>query len=210
MHIAEGILSPPVLVGGALVALAGLAQGLRTVKPETVPRVGVISAALFIAALIHVPIGVASAHLTLVGLAGLLLGWAAFPAVFVALLLHAILFQFGGLTTLGVNTAAAALPALVVFLLFRRSLHSRGAWGFVGPFLGGALGVALAGVIVAAALFFSDEAAFTEAAVAVLLAHVPIMIIEGVICAFCVGFLRTVKPEMLPVPKQPRELASAS
>jgi cobalt/nickel transport system permease protein len=206
MHIAEGILSPPVLVGGAVLALAGLAQGLRAVKPETVPRVGVFSAALFVVALIHVPIAGVSAHLTLGGLAGLLLGWAAFPAIFVALLLQAILFQFGGLTTLGVNTTTAALPALIVFLLFRRSLHSQSAWGFVGPFLAGALSVALGGLAVSAALFLSDDTAFTEAAVVVLVAHLPIMIIEGVICAFCVSFLRTVKPQMLPQPPRHMEL----
>jgi cobalt/nickel transport system permease protein len=36
--------------------------------------------------------------------AGLLLGGAAFPAILTALLLRAMLFQFGDLTVLGVNT----------------------------------------------------------------------------------------------------------
>jgi cobalt/nickel transport system permease protein len=164
-----------------------------------------MSAALFVASLVHVPIGVVSAHLILNGLAGLLLGWAVIPAAFVALLLQAILFQHGGLTTLGVNTAALALPGLAVFLLFGRALHSRGAWGYAAPFLAGALAAALSGVLVAAALLLSDETAFAKAAMAVLLAHLPTMIIEGVICSFCVAFLRTVKPQMLPYSNRRRE-----
>ena len=209
MHIAEGILSAPVLVGGAVLTIAGLARGLRSVDLETVPRVGMMSAALFVASLVHVPIGVVSAHLILNGLGGLLLGWAVLPAAFVALLLQAILFQFGGLTTLGVNTAAMALPAVAAFLLFGRGLHSRGAWGYAAPFLAGALAVALSGLLVAAALFLSDDTAFTKAALAVLLAHLPIMVIEGVICAFCVAFLRAVKPQMLPYASRSRELGNA-
>ena len=209
MHIAEGILSPPVLAAGAVLTIAGLARGLRSVDGETVPRVGVMSAALFVASLIHVPVGVGSVHLILNGLAGLLLGWAVFPAVFVALLLQAILFQFGGLTTLGVNTAAMALPGLAACLLFGRTLHNRCACGFAAPFLAGVLAVALSGLLIAAALLLSDERAFTKAAVAILLAHLPVMIIEGVICAFCVAFLRIVKPQMLPRPRHRKESGNA-
>lgn len=209
MHIAEGILSGPVLVGGATLTIAGLWRGLRAVEIETVPRVGLMSAALFVAALIHVPIGAVSVHLILNGLAGLLLGWAVLPAAFVALLLQALLFQFGGLTTLGVNTITLALPGLAVFLLFGRALHRRGTWGLAAPFLAGALAVALSGLLAATALVLSDEAAFAEVAVAILVAHVPVMVIEGVICAFCVAFLRDVKPQMLPYFSHPTELKNA-
>ncbi len=205
MHIAEGVLSPPVLIGGAVITLAGLAYGLRSINADNVPRVGVMSAALFVASLIHVPVGVSSIHLLLNGLAGLLLGWAVFPAVFVALLLQTILFQFGGLTTLGVNTATMALPALLCYLLFGRLLRRQGALGVVASFLGGALAVALAGVLTAAALLLSNAEAFTTAAAALLVAHIPVMLVEGVICAFCIAFLRTVKPRMMPKPRNTRE-----
>ena len=46
--------------------------------------------------------------------------------------------------------------------------------------------LALSGLLVATALYLSDEPAFTKPAVAILLAHVPIMVIEGVI----VGLVR--------------------
>ncbi len=70
----------------------------------------VLSSVFFIASLIHVPVGPSAAHLILNGVCGLLLGWMAFPAILVGLALHALLFQFGGLTTLGVNTFNMAFP----------------------------------------------------------------------------------------------------
>ncbi len=48
---------------------------------------------------------------------GLLLGWPAFPAILVGLFLQALLFQFGGLTVLGVNTFNVAVPAVLCFYL---------------------------------------------------------------------------------------------
>ena len=47
--------------------------------------------AIFVASLVHVPVGPSSMHLVLNGLLGLLLGWAAFPAILVGLLLQAVL-----------------------------------------------------------------------------------------------------------------------
>ena len=71
-------------------------------------------AAFFAGSLIAIPVGPSSVHLMLGGLIGLMLGTAAFPALFVALALQALLFGMGGLTTLGVNTLNMALPGVVL------------------------------------------------------------------------------------------------
>ena len=34
MHISEGVLSPPMLLAGAALATAGIALGLRAIRPE--------------------------------------------------------------------------------------------------------------------------------------------------------------------------------
>ena len=197
MHISEGALAAPVLIAGAALAAAGTAVGLRKVTGEMVPRVGVMAAAFFVASLIRVPVGVSSAHLILNGLAGLLLGWAVFPALLVGLFLQAILFQFGGLTTLGVNTTTMALPAVVCYLVFRRLLRRGPTASGLAAFSTGALSVLLAGVLVAAALFLSGKV-FANTAVAIVVVHLPVMAIEGTICVMCVAFLRKVRPELLP------------
>ncbi|MDX1739104.1 MAG: energy-coupling factor ABC transporter permease, partial [Alphaproteobacteria bacterium] len=101
MHIVDGALSSEVLIGGAAISAVGLGLGLKRLNIENIPTAGVLSASFFIASLIHVPLGPSSVHLILGGLAGLVLGWAAFPALFVGLLLQAVFFGFGGLTVLG-------------------------------------------------------------------------------------------------------------
>lgn len=87
MHIAEGVLSPAILGVGAVLTLTGTALGLRKLEYDRLAAVGILSAAFFVASLIHVPVGLSSAHLIMNGLAGVLLGWAAFPSILVALLL---------------------------------------------------------------------------------------------------------------------------
>ncbi len=197
MHISEGVLSGPVLVSGAALAAAGTAVGLKNLDYDHVARAGILSAAFFVASLIHVPIGPSSVHLILNGVVGLLLGWAAFPVILVALLLQAVLFQFGGITTLGVNTIIMALPAVVCYYLFRSLIHRRRAVGLTAAFACGSLAVLGSALLAAAALVFTEQN-FLQIAGLIIAAHLPVMIIEGIVTAFCVRFLEKVQPDMLP------------
>lgn len=197
MHISEGLLSPAVLGTGAAITLVGMAIGLRKVNYDRLMTVAILSAAFFVASLIHVPVGPASVHLILNGLLGMLLGWAAFPSIFVALMLQALLFQFGGITVLGVNTAVMALPAVLSAALCRPLLCRGGKMRTIGAFLCGALSIAGAGLCAALALMFTDEG-FLESARLVLLAHLPIMLIEGCITLLTVHFIARVQPDLLP------------
>lgn len=197
MHISEGVLSGPVLASGAALAAVGTAVGLKQLDYDRIPRAAILSAAFFVASLIHVPIGPSSVHLILNGIVGLLLGWAAFPAILVALVLQGVLFQFGGITTLGVNTLIMAAPAVICYYLFSPLLFRKPAFAAGGAFAGGFLSVLLGGVVAALALMFTEEG-FFEVASAVIIAHLPVMVIEGVVTAFCVSFLKKVQPELLP------------
>jgi cobalt/nickel transport system permease protein len=200
MHISEGVLSAPVLIAGGGLAAAGVAYGLKKMDYERVPQVAITSCAFFVASLIHVPFGPASVHLVLNGLTGILLGWAAFPAIFAALLLQAIIFQFGGLTTLGINTLNLALPAIVCYVLFGRLVrNSNSTLSAISAFLSGAAAIGMSGIMVAASLLWSQEA-FLQSARMVLLAHIPVMIIEGIVTVVVVGFLRKVKIDILEAP----------
>ena len=198
MHIAEGVLSPAVLGAGAVLGAAGVAWGLRRLDGGRIMEVGILSAAFFVGSLIHVPIGVTSAHLLLTGLLGVLLGWAAFPAILAALLLQALLFQYGGLTTLGVNTFTMGASAVLSWYAWRgiRRLWPGRAGEKFAAFCGGALGVALSALLTALALAFTNEG-FLTAAKLLLLAHLPVMAAEGFITMITVGFIARVRPEML-------------
>ncbi len=196
MHIVDGALSAPVVVGGAIVAAAGIGLGLKRLSMEKIPAAGVLSATFFVASLIHVPIGPSSVHLIMNGLAGLVLGWAAFPALFVGLLLQAVFFGFGGLLVLGVNTVNIALPAVIVHYACRRGVASgspnRAAlWGAVG----GGVAIALTTGLVALSLALTGDE-FLPAAQLVFFAHVPVMAVEAVLSGAAVLLARRVKPEL--------------
>ncbi len=196
MHIAEGVLSGPVLASGFAVAAVGVGIGLKKLDLEHIAETGILSATFFVASLVHVPIGPANVHLILNGIIGLLLGWAAFPAIAVALLLQAVFFQFGGLTSLGVNTVVMALPAVICYYLFAPLVRKNSKASSIAAFACGFLAVFFGAILLGGALYFSNENFFEVASIAVS-AHIPIMIIEGFITLFCVGFLKKVKPEML-------------
>jgi cobalt/nickel transport system permease protein len=197
MHISEGVVAAPILVAGAAGAVAGCAIGLKKMDLENTPKVAVLSSAFFVASLIHVPIGPTSAHLMLNGLVGILLGWMSFPALLVALLLQAVLFQFGGITTLGVNTVTIAVPAVLCYLLYARFVRSRnGTLAAVAGFLAGVTGILLAGIIVALCLIFTGEQ-FLNVARLFIIIHFPVMIVEGLLTAFIVMFIRKMKPAIL-------------
>lgn len=201
MHISEGVLSAPVLAVGACAAIIGLVIGLKKMRPDQIPMTGVMAAVFFVASLIHVPIGVVSAHLLLIGLTGVLLGWLSFPAIFAALVLQALLFQYGGITTLGVNTASMGYGAVCAWGIFRLICR---AWpsptgAKIAGFAAGCLGVAISGLLTAGSLAFTDEGFFAAAA-AIFLAHLPVMLAEGVLTALTAGFISYYKPDLLFLP----------
>ncbi len=196
MHISEGVLSAPVLGVGAALAAAGTFVGLRRLDYDRLMTVAILSAAFFVASLIHVPIGPSSAHLIMNGLLGAVLGWAAFPAILTGLLLQAVLFQYGGLAVLGVNTCDMAYPAVACYYLFRPLLRSNGTRRTVGAFLCGFCSVLFSALLTAVALEFSDEGFFAAARILVAV-HLPIMVIEGVVTAMVVAYLVRTRPELL-------------
>jgi len=205
MHIYEGVLAgtphgQEVLVASALAAAAGTAYGLYKLDYERVPRVAVLSSAFFVASLIHLPLPV-TVHLTLNGLMGLILGWATFPAVLIAVLLQALFFPpFGGLTTLGLNTLVMALPGVVCHYLFRRAVRSESEARVMRTgFAAGATGIVLGASLAAAALLLSGEQ-FRELGYGLLIANLPLAVLEGLVTGSVVVLLRKVCPELLEAP----------
>jgi len=199
MHISEGICSPQVLAAGMALTAAGVAYGMKKIDTQDIPKVGVLSSAFFVASLIHVPIGPTSVHLVLGGLMGLLLGWAAFPAIMIALLLQGVLFQYGGLTSLGVNTVNMALPAVICYYLFRGMVCSGDVRkAAVAGFACGFVSLTLSVLAVALTLLLTHKA-FLVTVHVVLAAHIPVMVIEGIVTAFALVFLKKVNPEIIEV-----------
>jgi len=195
MHISEGILSAPILLGGASLTAVGTVIGLKKLDLDRIMEVSMLTATFFVASLIHVPIGPASIHLVLNGLLGIMLGWACFPAILVGLLLQAVFFQYGGLMVLGVNAVNMALPAVLCFYLTRPLLNSEKTRPLAG-FIAGSGAILISAVFMALSLAFTDTGFLATAKITVL-ANIPIMVIEGFITMFIVSFIGRVHPELL-------------
>lgn len=201
MHISEGVLSPPVLAAGGAITVVGTAIGLKNLDYDRIMTVSLLTATFFVASLIHVPLGPGSIHLVLGGLMGIVLGWGCFPAILVALVLQSLFFQYGGLVVLGVNTSIMALPAIICFYIFRPLVEHNGMRRKIGSFAAGFLAILLSSLLMALALASTDKG-FIQAAKLVVAAHIPLMLIEGIITMFTVTFLAKVQPEFLRMGKQ--------
>jgi cobalt/nickel transport system permease protein len=198
MHIADGVLSGPMMAGTGVLGAAGVAVGLRKLGHSDIPRVAMVAAVFFVASLVHVPVGPASAHLVLVGLTGLLLGWRSFPAIGAAVLLQTVLFGYGGLTAWGANVVNMALPAVLCRVLFDHGFGRARRDGLqvaCGAVLGG-LGIVFSGVMVAGTLLLCGRE-FLGVATAILLGHIPVVVVESAVTGAAIAFLLRVQPGML-------------
>jgi cobalt/nickel transport system permease protein len=199
MHISDGVLPTAVSVGGYAVSALILSWSVRQTRSDDLPKIAVVSAAFFVASLIHIPFGPTSVHLLIPGLVGALLGPSAFLAIGLGLVLQCLLFQFGGLTAIGANLLMMGLPALLAGWVFH---HFKGQGKkqriLVGALCGG--GATVLSALLLAVLLISGGEDFWGVAKLALAAHVPVVLIEAGVTAMIVSFLIKVKPEMLETP----------
>jgi cobalt/nickel transport system permease protein len=204
MHLPDGIVAVDFALAGYAASAGICALCLRQIgkRPDPragIPRAAMMTAAFFAASLVAIPVPPASVHMLLSGLMGVLLGWFAFPAILVGLFLQAVMFGHGGLTSLGLNGLIIGLPALAAGGTF----HLLGArFPALGALVAGAGAVALALGLFAAILLAGlpahlDAGAERAALVALALAHLPLMVVEGVVVLGVIRVLRRIEPGML-------------
>lgn len=207
VHISDGVLSLPVILVGWAVTLGitGLILWWRKEKKgalaEEIPKLSVMTGAFFVVSLIHIPLGPTSVHLVLNGLMGVILGILAYPAILIGVILQTILFQHGGLTTIGINTVNIGIPALISYAIFKygrkinpfsKKDRSRTVFGAIA----GALAVLISVLLLILSLVTTGRE-FLAVAATVAIAHIPVIIIEGAITGSVVGLLSKVKPDLL-------------
>ncbi len=196
MHIADGVLSVPVAAATTVAAGALVAYSIKGVKEEEIPKISLMTGAFFAASLIHIPVGPTSIHLLLGGLFGLILGRRVPVAILVGLLLQLLLFQHGGVTTLGTNILLVAIPALITAkLVSNLKINS----SFVKGVIAGVLAVVGTVILLILILFISDQRygdGFFSVINMLVVGHIPLLIIEGLITGFAVKLLLSVRPNI--------------
>jgi cobalt/nickel transport system permease protein len=200
VHLSDGAIAEPWLVAGFAGAAVLLLVALWGIREEDVPRIGVLSAAFFVGSSIHIKMAVlpTSVHLILNGLVGVVLGRRAPLAVSVGLVLQFLLLNHGGLTTLGLNACIVGLPALAVGWCYP-VLRRLGFSAFTRGLLLGAGAAAGAVVLNFLVLLFGGKEDWATLAKLVLLAHIPVVILEGLMLGVIVRYLEKVKPDLLGV-----------
>jgi cobalt/nickel transport system permease protein len=156
MHIPDGFIAPQMFVPSYVAAASAWAYGLRrvkrTIREETIPLMAVVTALAFVLSMIAVPLpGGTSVHATGIGLLAALFGvWASFLAVSLVLLLQALLFGMGGITSFPVNALAMGLVGSAAGCL---SLALLRRWNVrVALFATGWIAVVASSIVVALAL----------------------------------------------------------
>ena len=187
MHLSEGVLHSSTSLIGAVVAVLGLAIGLKKMTSDKLAITALFSSAFFVASTIHIPVGIGSVHLILNGIAGLFLGWRVFPAFLIALTLQALMFSFGGL---------AVLPAVVVRLSVFPWLKANVCRQrlIVSGILSGVIGVGGAALLASLVLAFDGSNQYHDLISLLLVSHLPVFVVDSLIS---VGVLLTLA-KMLP------------
>ena len=122
MHLSDGFVPMDWCAAGYLVTAILIGIGLRRLREEDLPKIALMTAAFFVTSSIHVKMGPTTVHAVMTGLVGAVLGGEAALAIFVGLLMQAILLSHGGFTTLGINAVSLSVPALLFGTGFRRLL----------------------------------------------------------------------------------------
>ncbi len=176
---------------------AGVFAGLWRVNDREVPRIGVLTAAFFVASSLYIPLFGTSVHLLLNGLTGVVLRWRSPLAVAVGLTLQTLLLSHGGLDAIGVNFVVLALPAVLAGVGFRWLFRVLPAF-WAGVVAGG--GTAALTVLLNAAVLYVGSVEPTGVAAGVsLLVHLPVIVIEAAGVGFACRVLAKAKPEWLGV-----------
>jgi len=210
MHVPDGMVPPQVVIVGYAVSGGVMAWSLKQIEKsdrthQQIPKASLLTAAFFVSSSLHIPIPPASVHLVLNGLLGAILGYYAFPAIVIGLFFQAVMFQHGGLSTLGLNAVLMGIPALLAGYIF----HSRFVfaskdrpWTALFGFLSGSSAVALSATMFLSVVLLTlpadiDRNLEQASLWALIFAHIPLVLLEGLFTAMVVIFLERVKPELI-------------
>lgn len=115
MHIPDGFISPKLYIPAYAVAGGLWAYGIRrmknTLRESAIPTLAAMTSLAFILMMVAIPLpGGTSIHAAGIALLAILFGiWTCFLSVSMVLLMQAIVFGVGGITTLPLNALAMGL-----------------------------------------------------------------------------------------------------
>lgn len=206
MHIPDGFLAANTWVPAWIISVGGIGYCLRRtarlLKDRTVPLMGVMAAFIFAAQMLNFPVaGGTSGHLLGGVLAAVLLGpYAGAIVIAVVLIVQCLIFQDGGLTTLGANifnmSFLGAIGGYLVYNVIRVSLAGKKGV-MVGTAIAAWLSVVIASCACAIELAISGTSPLRVALPAMAGVHALIGVGEAIVTCLVVGFVLRARPDLI-------------
>ncbi|OYT52119.1 metal transporter [Candidatus Bathyarchaeota archaeon ex4484_135] len=209
MHIPDGFLDPVTAALCYAIALVFTAVAIyksrARLKPEVITLASLLAAAIFAAQMLNWPIpGGTSLHMVGGALVGILLGpWLGELVIAVVLLVQCLVFGDGGITALGANILNMGIIDVLIGYAFFKALARPGetnrARVTLGAFLGGWLGITLAGVACGLEIGYSPAFPFGVAITVPVMGlwHIGLGVIEGIITALVVDYMARKLPSLV-------------
>ena len=211
MHIPDGFLNVATAATTYVVSAGGVGYAVKEAGKRLgerhVPLMGVMAAFIFAAQMLNFPIaGGTSGHLVGAALAAILLGpWAGALIMSCVLIVQCLIFQDGGLLSLGANIFNMGIVASFVSYYVYRAIGKLIGDSRKGTLLGGL--VAAWGSVFVASIFCAIELAVSGtspigiALPAMAGIHALIGIVEGLITVAVLSFVMATRADLLELQK---------
>ncbi len=199
MHIPDGFLNTPVTLATVGVSGLTLVYSLKkvnqSIRPEQIPLLGLLASFVFMIQLFSFPIGIGtSIHLTGALLISILVGpLAGFLIMTISLFALALLFQHGGMLSLGANILNMGVVGCFLGYGIYQLIPGRRASLIIAGLLSGLVSASFCALELALSGMLELSSAFTT----MLLIYGITGTIEGVVSMFILEFLKKIKPELL-------------
>ncbi|HVP92158.1 MAG TPA: energy-coupling factor ABC transporter permease [Acidobacteriota bacterium] len=208
MHIPDGFLSLPVFITAFVITIIFWAISFKKIKltDKQVPIMGLLTALFFAAMMMNYPIvGGTTAHLLGGASIGLILGpFAGCISITIILVLQALLFGDGGITTLGANVLNMGVIGVFVpcalFLLMNKMLKGTDKKLYFMLFVSAFVGDVLAAIAAGTELGLSQptfQYGLSVAVPAMAINHSIIGVAEGIVTMILIGTLLKLRPDVL-------------
>lgn len=210
MHVSDALISPPIALGGGIVALSLIALASKKVKEiqrtDIIPLMGVMGAFVFAAQMINftIPGTGSSGHLIGGILLSALLGpWCAFITLSSILIVQCLIFADGGLMALGCNIInMAATSCLIACPFIYQPIVGKSLKPFkiiIASVTASVVALEIGAFLVTIETEFSGITAlpFSSFIKFMLPIHLVIGFIEGIVTAALLIFISNNKPALL-------------
>ncbi len=203
MHIPDGFLDPVVSAITYIIMIAFCCYAFYKVKKEKLQDqmilASVLAAGIFAAQMLNWPIpGGTSLHFVGGALAGIILGpWLGYIALFLVLFVQCLVFHDGGITALGANVFNMAIVDVLVGYIFYKIFPEK--YKLLGAFLGGWLGITLAGIVCGIELGVSSQFIYELPVTVSVMGgwHALLGVIEGIITAGVIAYIQKRAPHLI-------------